>query len=303
MHYPKQSSFFKRQLLVGLSSLIVGSSILFASNTSSAVAETDKPEIYEDQTPFENLNSRKLLSSFVKTFEKGHDYKDWYISNFVIEDDFFQVGWSANNVVFMDSGDVGLAVTHKKIRKKPYTGAEYQKKGWSQYGRYETVMVAAPGSGIVSGFFTHTNSYFKDPHDEIDIEFLGKEPKMVQFNIYRDGKNFGGKKIKLPFDTTEEFHLYAFEWTPTEVKWFIDDELVFEMTDREFDIPDAPQRLMAQVWTGNIYEWHGKPKFADGTSMVIRCVSYTQLNDENTEKCSDQPELLELSPKEISKRK
>jgi beta-glucanase (GH16 family) len=275
-----------RSALVGLAS----ASLYFgAVSVSSADTQTKASNI---QPHFTNVNRRKLLDSFVKTYEDGHDWKNWYISDFIVDDDFFQVGWSSRNVIF-DDEDVILALTHQRMGKKPYTGSEYQKKGWSQYGRYEVIMKSAPGEGVITGFFTHTAQYFKDPHDEIDIEFLGKDPHLIQFNIYRDGKSLNhGHQMKLPFDTTEEFHLYAFEWTPTKITWFIDDEEVFSVTDKEFDIPDAPQRLMAQVWTGNIFQWHGKPNFEDGTSAVIRCMSYTRLGDA-FERCGDKMELLE----------
>ena len=44
-------------------------------------------------------------------------------------------------------------------------------KAATGYGRYEVVMTAAKGNGIISSFFTYTGPYFGDPHDEIDFEF------------------------------------------------------------------------------------------------------------------------------------
>lgn len=268
--------------------------------TTNMGLKTSQAEKRSAQEHYTNKNRRTLLKSFVSTFEKGHDYRNWYISDFIIDDDFFQNAWAASNLLFLKNGDVALALTHQKKGKKKYSGAEYQKTGWAQYGRFETIMMSAKGSGVVTGFFTHTGPYFKDPHDEIDIEFLGKNTNEIQFNIYRDGKPMGSEIQKLDYDASNEFHLYAFEWTPTRVTWFIDNEKVFETTDLDFDIPDAPQRLIAQIWTGNIFEWHGKPKFEDGTSAVVRCISYTRLEDTKSEKCSDKPELLTTSSVELA---
>jgi len=265
------------------------------------ISHADVPS--SEQEHYTNKNKRKLIDSFVSTFEKGHDYRKWYISDFIVQDDFFQNAWSADNLLFLDNGDVAFSLTHESRGKKDYIGAEYQKTGWTQYGRYETIMKSAKGSGVITGFFTHTGPYFKDPHDEIDIEFLGQDTHEVQFNIFRDGKPMGGFTHALDYDASEELHLYAFEWTPNRITWFIDDEKIFETTDQEFDIPDAPQRLITQIWTGNIYDWHGKPDFVDGTSAVVRCVSYTTLNDEDTQKCSDKPELLTQSSVELAKAK
>ncbi len=291
------SSGYPSLILTGVLA-VAGLSIALGSNIIKADAES-----FSQQEHYSNPNNRKLLKSFVSTFENGHNYRHWYISDFIVQDEFFQNAWSADNILFMDSGDVALSLTHQSRGKKKYTGAEYQKTGWSQYGRYEAVMMSAKGSGVITGFFTHTGPYFKDPHDEIDFEFLGKNSDEVQFNIYRDGKPMGGETLKLGYDASEEFHLYAFEWSPSRITWFIDNEKVFEATDKEFDIPDAPQRLIAQIWTGNIYEWHGKPKFEDGVSAVVRCISYTTLGDTESSKCSDSPELLDMPASDLAARK
>ena len=283
-----------------LSAKCIAAIAMLASH-SHLTSHADAPS--SEQEHYTNKNKRKLLESFVSTFEKGHDYRKWYISDFIVQDDFFQNAWSADNLLFLENGDIAFSLTHESRGKKDYIGAEYQKTGWSQYGRYETIMKSAKGSGVITGFFTHTGPYFKDPHDEIDIEFLGQDTREVQFNIFRDGKTMGGYTHTLSYDASEEFHLYAFEWTPNKITWFIDNEKVFETTDKDFDIPDAPQRLITQIWTGNIYEWHGKPEFIDGTSAVVRCVSYTTLNDTESKKCSDKLELLEKSSVELAKAK
>ena len=51
-----------------------------------------------------------------------------------------------------------------------------------------------------------------NPHDEIDIEFLGKDTTKVQFNFFVDGKGGNEYMYDLGFDASEEFHTYGFRW-------------------------------------------------------------------------------------------
>ena len=49
---------------------------------------------------------------------------------------------------------------------------------------YEVRMRAAAATpGVVSAFFT----FMRPPHDELDIEFVGKHPKQVQLNYFVNG--------------------------------------------------------------------------------------------------------------------
>ena len=126
---------------------------------------------------------------------------------------FYRAGWVAENVHF-ENPSISLEINRKPVDHQPYSGAEVQKRGYYGFGRYEVVMQAAPGSGAVSSFFTHTDATFGDPHDEIDIEFLGNNTRQIHANVFADGQTTGSIYIDLPFDAAEEVHLYAFDWQP-----------------------------------------------------------------------------------------
>ncbi|MEL6377495.1 MAG: family 16 glycosylhydrolase, partial [Pseudomonadota bacterium] len=79
--------------------------------------------------------------------------------------------------------------------KKDFVGAEIQRRARTHYGRYEVVMRAARGNGVISSFFTYIGPYFDAPHDEVDIEFLGRDTTKLWANSFTNGRSRGGKWI------------------------------------------------------------------------------------------------------------
>lgn len=225
--------------------------------------------------------------SFNLSFSNSFNDQDWYISDFTLSSTFFRVGWVPENVRHHPPS-ISLELNRKPAEPQPFSGAEVQKRGFYGYGRYEVVMQAARGSGAVSSFFTHTDATFGDPHDEIDIEFLGKNTRQLQANIFTKGKTRGGIYIDLPFDAAEEVHLYAFDWQPDSVTWYIDGELAHSVTSRDRPIPKTPGRVIMNVWTGSPqqFSWHGEPTFPDHTKATYYCVSFRAAGDTSSQ-CSD----------------
>ena len=232
----------------------------------------------------------RTASSFITRFENGHEDEEWYISDFEMVDHFMQVGWSVDHVGFSDGG-MTLKISDRPSEHNPYSAAEYQRRGLYGHGRYEVVMRAAKGSGIVSAFFTHTGDYFGDPHDEIDIEFLGKDTTRIHLNYFNNGKFTKPVILDLPYDAAEEFHLYAFEWTAETIRWFIDNELVREVSPPSTPRPPTTSsRIIMDIWSGSPaqYDWHGKPEIGSGTVAVYKCVSFRP-HGSDADMCSTSP--------------
>ncbi|MEM9670235.1 MAG: family 16 glycosylhydrolase [Pseudomonadota bacterium] len=260
-----------------------------------------KPDNVEASIPSEQFEAQIVRQSqpgnegesFVKWFSDGHDDDRWYRSDFDMVDLPPQVGWSADHVTFANDA-AHLWITDKPSPTNPYTSGEYQKRGWYGFGRYEVVMKAAQGSGLVSSFFTHTGNYFGDPHDEIDFEFLGKDTRRVWLNWFNDGIVGESKWHRLSFDAAEDFHLYAFEWTPETIRWHVDGELIYERPEGSLPVPVTPGRIIVNLWTGREaqYKWHGEPDFEFGSNASYQCVSYQSPDDRESPQCSDGWPLL-----------
>jgi beta-glucanase (GH16 family) len=123
------------------------------------------------------------------------------------------------------------------------------------FGRFEATFRASDAPGLISGFFLHRNS----PHQEIDIEILGSKPDRLLINVFYNPGGPGDKfdfgyrgcpsHIDLGFDASKGMHRYAIEWSPCEIRWFVDDQLVHrrDLWDPT-PIPHLPMKLHFNAW-------------------------------------------------------
>ena len=74
------------------------------------------------------------------------------------------------------------------INAEPYRGGELRTEAAFRYGRFETRMKGAPGSGVVNSFFLYRD-YWAEGLDgaqhwnEIDIELLGQYTNLSLIHI------------------------------------------------------------------------------------------------------------------------
>jgi GR25 family glycosyltransferase involved in LPS biosynthesis len=133
------------------------------------------------------------------------------------------------------------------------------------HGRFEAEIRAAPGSGLVTGFFLHR----ANPLQEIDIEFPGSDARRMLANVYfnpgDDGTamSFGYRGspcwIDLGFDASADFHRYAIDWRPGRVAWLLDGRVVHERVGWDpTPIPHLPMRVHANVWAPRSEELAGR---------------------------------------------
>jgi len=189
----------------------------------------------------------------------------------------FNCFWHKENTP-MDGGDLELVIDNSPnpaADKYPYAGGEVRTKKTYGYGHYECVMKAIKNDGVVSSFFTYTGPWDGDPWDEIDFEVLGKDSTKVQLNYWRNGKGGHEKMIDLGFDASEDFHTYAFDWTPGKIVWYVDGKEVYRHEGS--DVPITKQKIMMNAWPGiGVNDWL-KPFNADNLPLVAeyKSVKYT----------------------------
>ena len=223
--------------------------------------------------------------AFIIHLSDGFDQETQYLSDYNFDASWMATGFAPDNVRFVGDG-MELRLVKRQIGKNPYTGGEFQRRGFYGYGRYETIMRGVEGQGVVGAFFTHTHAQFDDdPHDEIDFEYMGKNTRQVHLNHFKNGKPAGSTYIDLPFDFTDGEHLYAFEWEPDAIRWYIDHKLVHEAHD---NIPDHSGRVIASLiaFGEGSWDWTGKPVFDDQKVSFYRCMSHVPLGD-TSRQCSD----------------
>ena len=199
----------------------------------------------------------------------------------------FGVTWKANNVKFDETNGCQMSVTKEGDE---FYGAELKTTtenfDFFHYGYFGTWMKPSNEVGTASTFFTYTGEVDENPHDEIDIEFLGKDTTKVQFNWFCNGTGGHEHLYNLGFDASKEFHQYGFLWTEEKITWYVDFKPVYETN---YDIPKTPQRIFQNFWKGNssdvgIMNWMGR---IDESKLPFYCysksISYATLEGKGLE--------------------
>jgi beta-glucanase (GH16 family) len=178
----------------------------------------------------------------------SHDSANWHIANWS-NGSPFDVTWQTDQIGFADSimtltlDDDGCP---GGCDGKPYASGEYRTNAFYGYGRVEGRLRAASGDGLVTSLFTYTGPSDGNPHDEIDIEILGKDTTKVQFNYYVNGVGGHETVIDLGFDAAGGFHTYAFQWSDSYIQWYVDGILKHSVSGGS--LPVTPGRIMANLW-------------------------------------------------------
>ena len=253
-----------------LLSLVCGLALLLAAVGGPARAETGE--------------------TFLSTFDDLQS-DNWYISNFTIKRPDFRTAWRKTGVTRPEGldGPVMLSLLPAPPEAdKDFLGAEIQHTRTTHYGRYEVVMQAARGEGVISSFFTYTGPHFGDPHDEIDFEFLGRDTTKVWVTRFADGARLPGRWIDLGFDAADGMHLYAFDWLPDRIVWYVDGVEIFRVTSEETTLPVTPGRIYINIWGGGPGQknWSGNAPDDTQAQALYRCISFRPLGAEGTT-CSD----------------
>lgn len=165
----------------------------------------------------------------------------------------FGVGWKAKNVEFND-GIMALRLDNEGCPSacsgKPYASGEYATTGKYGYGRVEARLKAASGTGLVTSLFTYVDPSGNGINDEIDIEILGKDPTKLETNYFTKGVGDHSTVIDLGFDSSLDFHTYAFEWSADSIRWYVDGQLVHTETGSRGELPSEPGHIMVNFWAG-----------------------------------------------------
>lgn len=186
----------------------------------------------------------------------------------------FNCGWRADHVTFLNGG-MFLTLDNNSCPSgcsgKPYASGEYRTRDVYGYGKFETRMKAAKGSGIVTGFFVYNGN----PWHEIDVEILGKDTTRLQTNYFTDGVGGHETVINLGFDAAAGFHNYAIVWAPGSIKWYVDDVLVHTETGGRGPLPTVPGKIMVNLWPGiGVDSWLGPFSYTGPKTAEFRWIQY-----------------------------
>jgi hypothetical protein len=119
---------------------------------------------------------------------------------------------------------------------------------------------------------------------EIDImEHVGYDEGVIHGTIHTDAYNHmigtqRGGQVEVA-DATEAFHEYAIEWTPSEIRWYVDDQLYFTFENQEEGWEkwpfDHPFHLLINIAIGG--DWGGARGVDDSIFPVQMQVDYVRV--------------------------
>lgn len=170
-----------------------------------------------------------------------------------------------SNIEFSSGLGAALSVRRESLGVREYSAASLTSRDQYLFGRFEAVIKASNVPGVVTGFFLHRDS----PRQEIDIEIAGNRTDRLLINVFYnpggEGATFdygyrgAASYIDLGFDASESDHLFAIEWGPCEIRWFVDNRLVHKRVEWEpTPIPHLPMALHANVWPSRSKELAGR---------------------------------------------
>ncbi len=215
------------------------------------------------------LTDEPLVGEVIADFKEGKA-DTFFESSGWTNDGPFNTWWTEDRVAYenetlklslADNPD-GTVAGHDE-----YFGGEARSHQYFGYGDFEVMMKPSNVKGTASTFFTCTGPYDTDtegnpnPHDEIDIEFLGSDTTKVQFNYFVNGKGGHEFMYDLGFDASEEFHEYGYRWTKDYIVWFVDDVPVYKVrASKNNPLPATPGRMLMSYWVGSkeAEGWMGK---------------------------------------------
>ncbi|MCQ2797447.1 MAG: family 16 glycosylhydrolase [Bacilli bacterium] len=216
----------------------------------------------------------KLEVHSIANFGEGENEK-FFKTNGFGNGSPFNVLWSASQANIVDDHlDLTLAANanyaaggETDATKYPHLAGEYRSLDFYGYGDFSVTMKPSAVKGTASTFFTYTGEWDSETlhpstgskdtrnpgneqgiHDEIDIEFLGKDTTKVQFNYFTNGVGGHEYMYSLGFDASLEYHTYGFRWTEESIIWFVDGEAVYQATK---NIPTHPGRIITNYWAGD----------------------------------------------------
>ena len=185
-------------------------------------------------------------------------------------------------------GNLLITARQEAYQGQPYTSARLTTRALREqrYGRFEARIKVPVSRGIWPAFWMLGADFPTvgwPASGEIDImEHFGREPGSVQGALH--GPNYSGgnalyRRYDLPaggrFDTA--FHVFAVEWTPDRINWFVDDSL-YQSIKRSYPpgrwVFDKPFFLILNLAVGG-----GPPGAPDGSTTFpqVMTVDYVRV--------------------------
>ncbi|KAI9596867.1 concanavalin A-like lectin/glucanase domain-containing protein [Syncephalis fuscata] len=161
---------------------------------------------------------------------------------------------------FLDNGNLVLKVTSTC---GPSIGPTFEYRT----GKVEARIKTGRTSGIVTSLYLRSGVGPDGSQDEVDIEFVGKDPDRFQSFYWVNGQR--GQVVPVYHDTgsdtSQQYHVYGIDYQKDEVSWLFDGQVIRTLRKSEAELfPNQPMRFKVTLWDGSDYsDWAGKSSSAN----------------------------------------
>jgi len=184
---------------------------------------------------------------------------EWQIANWIEHD-----GQTSYDRCYAKDGFLNLVFVNSSTRG--FQSAAIQTRRKFLYGRWEARIKPTSAKGILNSMYTID---MDNTRQEIDIEFLTnsfiKNFGRVHFAVHERGNTSFNTNpdIKLNFNPSDDFHVWAFEISPESIRWFVDGKMLHTYNYKNNAIKiDEPYQLKFNIWSQN-GGWVGGPPDKD----------------------------------------
>ncbi|AXT53862.1 T9SS C-terminal target domain-containing protein [Aquimarina sp. BL5] len=143
--------------------------------------------------------------------------------------------WYQPENTTVQNGNLIITTKNESAGGKQFTSSKLITSGKfnSKYGRYEASIKLPSAGGIWPAFWMLPENGSWPFTGEIDImESQHKNPESIGGTVHysNGGWQYNGREFNAGLDLSAGFHEYAVEWEPSEIRWYVDDQLYHTVT-------------------------------------------------------------------------
>lgn len=279
-------------LLAGAGGAIAATPALLIGGAISVVQARETRALEAEAARERLRGSAERLAgvTFIERF-RTLDRNRWVFSDGWDNGAWMENDWQAEQLSLSEEGLHITLDRNGPDAAKLFSSGELQSHQGFQYGYFEARMRVPRGDGLVVGLFTYTQPSGRGTWEEIDIEILGRNTRVMEVTYHIHGRS-RQTGIDLGFDAADGFHTYAFEWTPDAIRWYVDNELVHEVRGPRVADMRRSQRFYLQLWNSSeLYRWvgHINPEEAPWV-LTVSCVAQAR-EYRGVSLCADEDDL------------
>lgn len=228
------------------------------------------------------------------------DSDKWIFDIGTGEEIFGQPGWGNNELQYytdepdnirVENGMLHITAKEESYQNSNYTSAKILTRGIFEetYGRFEARIQLPFGQGIWPAFWLlgddSDGTVIWPQIGEIDImEYRGQEPTIIHGSVHGPGYS-AGNAVTDTYNLTDgrfdsDFYVFAIEWGPDSIRYYVDDELYNEITpddvNGEWVFNDNSFYIIINVAVGGTFVGPVSPQTPFPQTMMVDYVRVYQ---------------------------